>query len=301
MELGDQVGGPRRRKVVHNAGERITVRTHPDVRFHMDSLELIGRLEAGEATRQLSEEEVVFEEFKNPAGPKLMDRAQALIDGSLSAIGEAGFAFPGFLAFQLVSQGVASFQSVRVLVAAMQPVEATPSLGREADRGAPAGDHCGSGACGCHPCRGVARPRGAAIYRGLGAEMVMAMDLVNGTFGVLAQHITTDAAGLTSFRTALEPGPFTDLVSSAATIAITVQQHQAGDLLGVAGGVRHRVGPAGGVPDQHVGAVLAGLGEERVQVLGRLDAVPGARGLVAPALSGTVVGADPGGRRRRGR
>ena len=32
-----------------------------------------------------------------------------------------------------------------------------------------------------------------------------------------------------------------------------------------------------------------------MQVLGRLDAVPGAGGLLAPALSGAVVGADPGG------
>ena len=75
-----------------------------------------------------------------------------------------------------------------------------------------------------------------------------------------------------------------------------VQQHHAGDLLGVPGGVRHRVGAAGGVPDQHVRAVLAGLGEEGVQVLGRLDAVLGAGGVVAPALAGAVVGADPGGR-----
>jgi len=115
-------------KFVHNAKERITVKTHPDVRFHMDRLELVGRLEAGEATRQFSDEDVAFEEFKTPSGPKLMDRAQVLIDGSLSAIGEAGYSLPGLLAFQLFGQGVASFQSARVLVGALQPVEALPSL-----------------------------------------------------------------------------------------------------------------------------------------------------------------------------
>jgi len=243
-------------RFVHNAGERITVRTHPDVRFQMDSLELIGRLEAGEATRQLSDEEVEFEEFKNPAGPKLMDRAQALIDGSLSVMGEAGFSFPGLLAFQLFSHGVASFQSVPALVAAMQPVEAMPSLrtltliAARFEQMAPP-DGAGFGLvlrmnldwleglgadeevvserrqevvsaaerAGVVPAEALPDPQDTAVYRGLGAEMALAAGLIEGTYGVLAQHLSTDAAGLTSFRTHLEPGPFTDMVSSAAVIA----------------------------------------------------------------------------------
>ena len=74
-----------------------------------------------------------------------------------------------------------------------------------------------------------------------------------------------------------------------------VQQHHAGDLLGVPGGVGHRVRAAGGVSDQDEGAGLAGCGEQRVQVRRGLEAVLGVGGVLAPALPGAVVGAHPGG------
>ena len=80
-----------------------------------------------------------------------------------------------------------------------------------------------------------------------------------------------------------------------------VQEHHAGDLLGVPGGVGHGVGAAGRVPDQHEGAGLAGRGEQGVQVLGGGHAVLGVLASFAPALSGAVVGADPGGVGRPGR
>jgi len=35
-------------RFIHNANERITVRTHADVGLQMDRLEVVGRLEAGE-------------------------------------------------------------------------------------------------------------------------------------------------------------------------------------------------------------------------------------------------------------
>ena len=60
-------------------------------------------------------------------------------------------------------------------------------------------------------------------------------------------------------------------------------------------GVGHGVGAADGVPDQHVRPVLAGRGQQGVQVRGGGHAVLGARDVVAPALPGAVVGAHPGG------
>src|SRR3954447_6071527 len=67
------------------------------------------------------------------------------------------------------------------------------------------------------------------------------------------------------------------------------------ELLGVAGGLGHRVGTADRVPDEHVRAVLAGPDEQRVQIRGGLQAVRGVRRVVGPALSRAVVRADPGG------
>jgi hypothetical protein len=58
---------------------------------------VVGRLEAGEATRQFSDEEVALEKFKNPAGPKLMDRAQVLTDGSLVASARRNASCPASL------------------------------------------------------------------------------------------------------------------------------------------------------------------------------------------------------------
>ena len=49
---------------------------------------------------------------------------------------------------------------------------------------------------------------------------------------MLAQHLSTDAAGLTSFRTHLEHGPFTDMVSSAAVIAAMTLLQNAAVLFG---------------------------------------------------------------------
>lgn len=53
--------------------------------------------------------------------------------------------------------------------------------------------------------------------------------------------------------------------------------------------------PPGGVPGEDVRAVLAGAGEQGVQVDDDRTAVLGAVGVVAPALTGPVVRADPGG------
>jgi hypothetical protein len=81
---------------------------------------------------------------------------------------------------------------------------------------------------GVAPAEALPDPQDTAVYRGLGAEMALAAGLIEGTYGVLAQHLSTDTAGLTSFRTHLEPGPFTDMVASAAVIAaMTLLQHAA--------------------------------------------------------------------------
>ena len=72
-----------------------------------------------------------------------------------------------------------------------------------------------------------------------------------------------------------------------------VQQHQAGDLVGVLGGEGEDVEAAEGVTGQHVGPGNVGAVQQRVQVGGGLHGVLGTVGRVAPTFAGAVVHADP--------
>ena len=73
-----------------------------------------------------------------------------------------------------------------------------------------------------------------------------------------------------------------------------VEQHHAGDLVGVLGGVGHDVRAAGGVADEHVGTRFVCTCEQCVEVGGDGEPVLWGVDVVAPALAGAVVGADPG-------
>jgi hypothetical protein len=72
-----------------------------------------------------------------------------------------------------------------------------------------------------------------------------------------------------------------------------VEEHHPGDLLGVAGGVGHRVVAADRVPDQHIGPAFAGPVQKCVQVGGSLKAVLRVGRVLTPALPGAVVRAHP--------
>ena len=75
-----------------------------------------------------------------------------------------------------------------------------------------------------------------------------------------------------------------------------VEQHHAGDLLGVLVGVGHGVRAADGVPDQDVRARARRLPPAgRAGPAAAVDPVLGCSRVVAPSLAGAVVGADPGG------
>ena len=73
-----------------------------------------------------------------------------------------------------------------------------------------------------------------------------------------------------------------------------VDQHHAGDLVGVAGGEGEHVEAAEGVAGQHVGSWHVSALQQRVQVGRDLGAVLGGVGGLAPAATGAVVDADPG-------
>jgi hypothetical protein len=160
-------------------------------------------------------------------------------------------------AFNMFGQAVASFQSIRVLVGARQPVEALPALrglvilaARFEQMTDPAGPGLGiavrgvldalealdadadlietrrRGILGAVQLQGLtipdelAAPEMASIYASLGVEMKFAAGATNGTYVTTGLHMQRIDAEHADFQVALEPGPLTDMVSTAAVIAI---------------------------------------------------------------------------------
>jgi hypothetical protein len=72
----------------------------------------------------------------------------------------------------------------------------------------------------------------ASIYASLGAEMKLAMDATNSTYGTIVLHQQKVDAEHSNFQVALEPGPLTAMVSTAAVIAILELLKQAASLFG---------------------------------------------------------------------
>jgi hypothetical protein len=169
----------------------------------------------------------------------------------------------------MFGQAVAFFQSIRILVGARQPVEALPALralvilaARFEQMSDPAGPGLGIAVRGVldafeainadaeltetrrreilaavHPqCLTVpdklAAPKTASIYASLGVEMKFAAEAANGTYGTIGLHMQRIDVEHASFQVALEPGPLTDVVSTAAVIAMLELLKQAASLLG---------------------------------------------------------------------
>jgi len=166
-------------------------------------------------------------------------------------------------------QGVAFFQSIQVLIGARQPVEALPALRglvMLAARFEQMTDSAGPGlgiavravldaieATGADAnlietrrqeilaaaqLQGLtipdelAAPEATSIYTSLGVEMSFAVGAVNGTYGTVPLHIQRIEAERSGFRVALAPGPLTDLVSTAAVIAMLELLKRAASLFG---------------------------------------------------------------------
>lgn len=237
--------------------ERMTVRTHPDVGFRVERLEVHGRLENGEAPVQLSDEEVTIEYTPPSPSQRLLGSVMRLVDAAAASGADKGHTMASVFAFNMFGQAVASFQSIRVLVGARQPVEALPALrglvilaARFEQMTDPAGPGVGiavrgvldalealdadadlietrrRGILGAVQLQGLtipdelAAPEMASIYASLGVEMKFAAGATNGTYVTTGLHMQRIDAEHADFQVALEPGPLTDMVSTAAVIAI---------------------------------------------------------------------------------
>jgi hypothetical protein len=231
----------------------MTVRTHPDVGFRLERLEVHGRLENGEAPVQLSDEDLTIEHTPASPSQSLLGSVMPLVDAAAASGADKGHTPASVFAFNMFGQAVAFFQSVQVLVGARQPVEALPALrglvilaARFEQMTDPAGPGLGiavrgvleavdahadliearrRGILGAVQLQGLtipdelAAPETASIYVGLGVEMKFAAGAANGTYVTtgLMQRIDAEHAG---FQVAIEPGPLTDMVTTAAVIAM---------------------------------------------------------------------------------
>lgn len=249
--------------------DRMTIRTHPDVGFRLERLEVHGRLENGEAPFHLSDEDVTIEHTPASPSQRLLGSVMPLVNAAAASGADEGHTPASMFAFNMFGQAVAFFQSTQLLVGARQPVEALPALrglvilaARFEQMTDPAGPGIGIAVRGVlnalealdadadltetrrRELLAAVQPQGltipdelaapetASIYASLGVEMKFATGAVNGTYGTIGLHMQRIDVEHANFQVALEPGPLTDMVSTAAVIAMLELLKQATWLLG---------------------------------------------------------------------
>ncbi|MCA1675843.1 MAG: hypothetical protein LC799_27930, partial [Actinobacteria bacterium] len=250
--------------------DKITIRTHPDVGFQLDRLEVHGRLEDGEAPVRLSDQNVIVKHTPASPSQRLLASVIPLVDAAVESGADKAHMPPSMYAFNLFGLAVAFFQSAQVLIRARQPVEALPALrgltvlaARFEQMTDPAGPGLGVAvravlnaldeALGVDANLTEARRRDilaavethglavpselapfetASIYASLGFEMRLATGAADGTYGMTGLHMQWIDAEHADFQVALEPGPLTDMVSTAAVIAMLELLKHAASLFG---------------------------------------------------------------------
>jgi hypothetical protein len=234
----------------------MTIRTHPNVGFRLEGLEVRGRLQDGEAPVQLTHEDVMIEHTQAGPAQHLLGAVMPLVHAAVASGADKGHTLASMFAFNMFGQATAFFQSIQVLIAARHPVEALPALrglvilaARFEQMTEPTGPglglpvRCVLDALGDHDgdphlirarrqeistaavLQGFAipestpAPESTSIYKSLGGEMTLATAAVNGSYATTSLHQQKTDAQHFEFVVALEPGPLTDLVATAAVIA----------------------------------------------------------------------------------
>ncbi len=249
--------------------ERMTVRTHPEIGFRLERLGVHGRLESGQAPVQISDEEIVVEREPASSLKKLLDAVVPIVDSAVESGGERSHTQASLFAFNLFGQGMSCFQAVQQLITSFLPVEAFANLQglvlvaarfeQMATSGGPRFGLAvrealeaisGFGADAEYvanrqsellatadaqnvvvPSR-LADPKDSLIYRSLDLEMSFAKWAASGAYGTAGLHVRRVDSQKAGFHTKLSPGPLTDLVGSAAVIAMLTLLGHASSLFG---------------------------------------------------------------------
>jgi hypothetical protein len=248
--------------------ERFTLRTHPNVRFTPERMEVFGRLENGEVPVELAED-IQVEHTADSVSRRLLSTVMPLVD---SATGNGAYQEHtpvAKFAFNMFGQAVAYFRSTEALINAYFPAEALAPLrglvliaARFEQITASGSERLGiavrsvldaTAELGADPnltaqtlpriegeaeAAGVtvpdqlAPPEATSIYRSLQHEMIMATNVVNGSYNATHLHTAQADQEHAYFQVALEHGPLTDLVASAAVIAMLNILSDAAQLFG---------------------------------------------------------------------
>ena len=249
--------------------DRMTIRTHPDVAFRIERLEVHGRLEDGQVPVQMNDQDVVLEHTPAAASQGLLEASMLLVDTASATGADQPHSAASFYAFNMFGQAVAFLQAVEALIRAALPVEALGPLrgltliaARFEQMDDPTGPGVGVAVRGvldslasigadsdliaarlrevtaAAEALGVAvpaaldDPEASTIFRSLEVEMRWAADVARGSYGTTVLHLARVDEEHAGFRTKLDQGPLTDLVVSAAAISMLDTLSHAGKLFG---------------------------------------------------------------------
>jgi len=105
--------------------DKITVRTRQGIGFHLDRLDIVGRLEDGQAPIQLNDEDIqIVSTSASRGAQEMLADVMPVVDATAVTGVDVAQVFPRPLAFNLFGQATAFFQSAETLIKTFQPVEA---------------------------------------------------------------------------------------------------------------------------------------------------------------------------------
>ncbi|GLZ42849.1 hypothetical protein [Actinokineospora sp. NBRC 105648] len=240
------------RTVEMNHKEQMTLHVHPDIGFQLDRIELRGRPVDGQAPIDLTDDGMAVS--TTPTSPVLQLRrtTMSLIEETLANGLRSDRSIGHRFAFVLYGQAVAFFHSINKLIDSGHPIEALPALralvilaARFEEMTDPTGPGLGiavrlalDSVDEHHPDVALQRqqeviaaaatfglvvpdassaPHSSTVYQCLRIEMLLA-DLASvGAVHTAGMHLFD---GVPTFQVQQPPGPLTDLVSTAAVIAV---------------------------------------------------------------------------------
>jgi hypothetical protein len=236
--------------------EKFTVRTHPNISFVPERLEVFGRLENGQVPVDLAEN-IELDDPGDRTSHRLLAAVMPLVDGATETGADQDHTIASMFAFNMFGQAVAYYRSTEALINASMPAEALASLhglvliaarfeqmtalngdglgvatrsvldslrelGADPDQTAQALQQVQSSVqvIGIDVPDQLAPPEDTSIYQSLQAEMIMAARVVEGSYSAVHLHTARTDQNHAYFQVALEHGPLADLVASAAVIAM---------------------------------------------------------------------------------
>jgi hypothetical protein len=248
--------------------ERFTLRVHPEVSFTPERMEVLGRLENGEAPVEFRDD-IQVEHTADSDSRRILSTVMPLVD---SATGNGAYqehSSESKFAFNMFGQAIAYFRAAEALLNAHLPAEALAPLqglvliaARFEQMTAPDSERLGiavrcvldaTAELGADPNltaqtlqqiksaaeagqvaipEQLAPPETSWIYKSLQDEMTMAANVVKGSYSTTHLHTAQADQEHAYFQVILDHGPLGDMVASATAIAMLSALFDAAQLFG---------------------------------------------------------------------